>query len=109
MFFQENFVSVDEINLTNYSDLTQITVPLNCSPHFFLSKKPGLPLSVCSPICGQWGEFSEDQVVAFTVTSALSHVIHIVGTVIAVFFSCYNYKTMQVLSSNCSSIIIAAI
>ena len=69
-----------------------VAMPLNCSPQFAPIKKQGL--SVCSPICGQWEEFSEDQVVAFTVTSALSHVIHIVGSIIAVFFSCYNYKTM---------------
>ena len=96
-FVQESSVQGSINESIIYSGLAIIVIPLNCSPHFLLSKKPGLPLSVCSPICGQWEEFSEDQVVAFTVTTALSHVIHIVGSIIAVFFSCYNYKIMQVL------------
>ena len=96
-FVQESSVQ-DSINESIiYSGLAIIAIP-NCSPQFRLTNISGL--SVCSPICGQWEEFSEDQVVAFTVTSALSHVIHIVGTIIAVFFSCYNYKIMQVLIDN---------
>lgn len=79
--------------LTNYSDLA-ITEPLNCSPKFSLNKKVGLPIPVCSPVCGQWKEFSEDQVVAFTVTTTLSHILHITGTIVACFFSCYNHKIM---------------
>jgi hypothetical protein len=90
---------VNESILANYSysDLATIALPLNCSPQFSLTKKPGLPLAVCSPICGQWEEFSEDQVVAFTVTTTLLYIIHIVGAIVAVFFSCYNHKIMQVL------------
>ena len=77
--------------LANYSGLA-ILKPTSCSPNFSLNKKNGQPLPVCSPICGQWKEFSQDQVVAFTVATTLSHIFHITGIVVALFFSCYNQK-----------------
>ena len=82
--------------LANYSGLAAINFakPVNCSPNFSLNKKNGPLLPICSPICGQWKEFSQEQVVAFTITTTLSHIFHIMGTVVALFFSCYNYKVM---------------
>ena len=82
--------------LANYSGLAAIAKPMNCSPNFSLNKKNGLPLPVpvCSPICDQWKEFSQDQVLAFTVATTLSHIFHITGTVVALFFSFYNRKIM---------------
>ena len=63
---------------------------LNCSPHFTLNAQKG----ICSPICGEWEEFTQNQVVAFTVTTTLLAVLHVLGTIIALFFSCYNHKIM---------------
>lgn len=79
------------MNESNFSGLFMAASP-NCSQQFSLIKKNGLP--VCSPICDQWKEFSQDQTVAFTVTTTLSHIFHVVGTVGALFFSCYNHEIM---------------
>ena len=80
--------NLSSLTLANYS----VAKPLirNCSPQFSLSEKTGL----CSPICDQWKGFSEDQVIVFIVTIILSHVCHIIGTIVALLFSCYNHRLM---------------
>ena len=71
----------------NYS---VVASALNCSPRFAYNAQKG----VCSPICGEWEEFSQSQVVAFMVVTTLLFALHVIGTAIALFFSCYNYRVM---------------
>ena len=62
----------------------------NCSQYFLLNKETGF----CFPVCGEWKEFSDSQVVAFAAITSLLYFLHVVGTVIALAFSCYNRKIM---------------
>ena len=63
---------------------------MNCSQGFSISLKTGL----CSPVCGEWEEFSHSDVVAFKLTYSLLYTLHFIGTLIALTISCYNYKIM---------------
>ena len=63
---------------------------INCSQTFALNPQTGL----CSPVCGEWEEFPHDLVVVFDVVTALLYIFHLIGTGIALTFSCYNYKVM---------------
>ena len=69
------------------------TSTINCSQRFYLSPQTGM----CSPVCGEWEEFSHDIVVILNIFTALLYIFHLIGTGIALAFSCYNYKIMQVL------------
>lgn len=73
----------------NFSGIAAKTA-LNCSQGFSISFKTGR----CSPVCGEWEEFSHSSVVAFKVTNSLLYAIHFIGAVIAFALSCYNYKIM---------------
>ena len=74
------------------------TSTINCSQGFYHSPKTGM----CSPVCGEWEEFSHDIVVVLNTITALFYVFHLIGTGIALAFSCYNYKIMQVLFNLCN-------
>ena len=69
------------------------TSTINCSQRFYLSPQT----EMCSPVCGEWEEFSHDIVVILNIFTALLYIFHLIGTGIALAFSCYNYKIMQVL------------
>ena len=69
---------------------------INCSLHFFLSNKTG----ICSPICGEWEEFSHGTVVTFKIFTSFMYLIHLSGAAIALSLSCYNYKIMWVYCLN---------
>ena len=69
------------------------TSAINCSQGFSLSPQTGL----CSPVCGEWEEFSPNIALVFYIFTALCYIFHLIGTGIALAFSCYNYKIMQVL------------
>ena len=62
----------------------------NCSQRFALNEVTGF----CSPVCGEWEEFPRKQVITFAVLITLLYILHIIGTVIAIAFSFYNYQTM---------------
>ena len=62
----------------------------NCSQSFLLNEETGF----CFPVCGEWKEFSDGQVAAFATIISLLYFLHVVGTVVALSFSCYNYKVM---------------
>ena len=62
----------------------------NCSQRFALNEVTGF----CSPVCGEWEEFPRKQVITFAVLITLLYILHIIGTVIAIAFSFYNYQIM---------------
>ena len=62
----------------------------NCSQHFSLNEETGF----CSPVCGEWEEFTHDQVIAFTVLTTLVYLFHFIGAIIAIAFTLYNYQIM---------------
>ena len=63
---------------------------LNCSEQFFFNERTRL----CSPLCGEWEEFSHSTVVAFFTVYVFLYIIHLIGTVTALTLSCVNYKIM---------------
>ena len=52
------------------------TSTINCSQRFYLSPQTGM----CSPVCGEWEEFSHDIVVILNIFTALFYIIHFIGT-----------------------------
>ena len=62
----------------------------NCSQHFSLNEETGF----CSPVCGEWEEFTRDQVTTFAVLITLVYLFHFIGAVTAIVFSLYNSKIM---------------
>ena len=71
-------------------------VIVNCSQGFFLNSKKRF----CSPLCEEWEVFPHNVVVALQVFLSLFYIIHHTGTVLALIFSCYNYKIMWVLHAS---------
>ena len=66
------------------------TSTIICSQRFSLSPQSGM----CLPVCGEWEEFSHEVVLAFNIFTALFYIFHLIGTGIALAFSCYNYRIM---------------
>jgi nitrate reductase NapE component len=74
--------TTDETNMFNAT--------LNCSKGFTTDPTNGY----CVPVCGEWSEFSQKTTLFFRIISVTLFAIHTVGNVIALGFSCYNYKIM---------------
>ena len=79
------------------TNVTEFQVPANygavarnCSRRFAYNAQKG----ACFPTCGEWEEFPQNQVVIFTVITTVLFVLHVIGTVTALCFSCYNYRVM---------------
>ena len=66
------------------------SIIINCSQSFYFNEAIGR----CSPVCGEYKEFPHNIVVTFDVITALLYIFHLIGTGIALAFSCYNRNTM---------------
>ena len=62
----------------------------NCSQHFSLNEETGF----CSPVCGEWEEFTHNEVLIFATITTFLYLFNFIGAIIAIAFSVYNYQIM---------------
>ena len=92
VLFQANSVELVNDSVTTATNISKSILVRNCSQHFSTNDETGF----CFPVCGEWEEFTHNQVTAFATLTTFLSLLHFIGAIIAIAFSLYNYQIMRV-------------